>query len=842
MIPGFVAGAASAGVVGLMGYGVSLLRNGHDQYSLAQSKNANAGMADFLLAQTLLSERCILNKDGSLAAVFEVEFADTSGLDKRSHIDRCSWINSSLVEMEGWQMGIDVCPLPAKPLSMPSYSLSTGAETLSAARVGHFGNDRVARKVLVTLTFTPPSSTERNFLRLVVDAPQITEPSLQEMLAKFEATLTRFEALLEGRVASLRRLGLHPLDETRSELVEALFLIIHHEETEIRSFENLSAVLSRDIEGGLYPVMGGKLVRVVPVSSFPTEAIPGVADAFGAIRGKMRFSVRMFVVDAVKGEQRISAVARRWGGSKYSLLTEYFNGRRFAPKVNADASRMELGAEAHRDRVRGGRVRSVYMSPAIVILADSQAEAEEAVVEAGRVFRQVGFTPRPPERFGAAVAGLFGTFPSDAYHGLRNYLTESGVAARVIPSSKPSSGRRSWNCAMCGPRKEPLAVCVTPSGDDYALDLHNGDCMSGLIVGPVGGGKSTFLNAIAGWFVREPGDQVFFADIGRTNKITCSYLGGSYLDPFASERKTRLALFDGIEDDEQRLWVAEFLTTLGAVNDVAATPERKDLAVELVGLMVGKPSDQRRLSSFLSLLRGKDYELHTALAQYAIDGLFDGVFDGVASTEVSSLLTDRQYQAIELGAIMTDDARKKTLAAPVMLFWLRSIFRRLKGHRTLVCMDEGWIYFQNAEVVAMLDRALRLFRSWHAGVLFAMHHFEDVPADAPIRATVFSACRSYFFCPGAETTSIFDKLELTERQRSMISAGVGKRDYFLGAMGEAGKLDAFRLNLSTAERHVYGGTSKAAVERVSRLISEHGESWREFYLNGKAHAREAVAR
>jgi type IV secretory pathway VirB4 component len=313
------------------------------------------------------------------------------------------------------------------------------------------------------------------------------------------------------------------------------------------------------------------------------------------------------------------------------------------------------------------------------------------------------------------------------------------------PSSSSWRGRETWNCRQCGPITVPALVGVTSGGGDFFFDPHDDeDSQSFFGIGAPGCGKTTDLNTLAASYRRAANDQVFGIDKNRGQLVTTMFLGGDYRED------QRYCLFGDIDDPDKVLWVTRFLANLGEINGVEVEAGQRDVLKRTLELMREHDGEDRSLSTFLgsldSAFRRGDAEGHRlteALAQYAVGGVHKGVFDGVASPKGSS-----SYEVHELGALLGGN-QDDLVAAPVLLWILKSFEDRFPGHRTIVLIDEAWASLKSAKVAALLDDQLRTLRFRHAGIGFFTHSLADVRGSA-VGKTVFAACKTRLLYPNPE--------------------------------------------------------------------------------------------
>ena len=814
------------------------LRRGPSDVSLARSRRTELGVVDYLPYESLEAPDTVLTTYGALGALYEVVFDDTSLLGDTDALRHEAWKNDALRRLgRGWMVQTYAMKSEAHPLDMPAYVTSDAHRVLCESHVAAVSGERRQLRHLVALTYLPPTETNTKAKKLVFTGEAPIEVSYEKVVAAFERGLNSVEDSLR-RVSRMRRLGTHPNDPARTELVESIFEILWDEVQPIRQpvpFEPFAIgelLAARDISPvGLTPILGGKHLRVLSVYGVPAKTQPGMMEAFlRAPATGCRFSVRCIFQEAEQAQKRLETGRRMWAGQRVAPLSKALPGGGAGGRENRFAALNEEKTEEALLANAVGQVSWAHWSAKAVFLNENLDTLNDGVREVRKALRSVGFTVN--EETVNAFDGYLGHLPFDGHHDVREGQVHTLNAARMWPSSSRWPGRETWNCKHCGPTTVPALHGITNTGESFYFDPHDGeDTQSFVAIAAPGGGKTTDLNTLAANYRRTPTDQVFSIDKNRGQLVTCKFLGGDYRE------NEQYSLFDGIERPEKAQFLEKFLRHLGAINGVKIEAEQKAIIKSTLQLMVQNPPRHRSLSTFINNLSMRDTEgkLSEELAQYAVGGAYNGIFDGVGSDRGT-----KPYEVHELGHLLgSHQDRENQVAAPVLLWILNSFEDRLPGHRTIIPIDEAWSALRSPLVAELLEEELRTIRFRHAGIAFFTHSLAEV-SNSTIGSIIFTTCKQRLIYPNPEAAGasreFFEGLDLNSAAIDAIKNGVPKRDLFLSS---ANRFGAFQLPRSPAELAVYGCTGKDEVVQAARLMEDHPEDWRERHLRAYGCNREA---
>lgn len=726
-------------------------------------------------------------------------------------------------------------PTSATPLMLPTYLASDAHRVLAESQIEFLAGSRVSVRNLIALTYLSPSDAQAGAGKHFVTGEAPIEASYEKVRSDFVKGLEAFEDSLR-RTGKLRRLGTHPADASRNELLEAIAHLLYDETQPIlhgTAFEPApigGLLAARDISpAGLHPKVGDKHLRVLSIYAYPARSHPGMLDAYlRALKPGCRFVTRAIFQDPTIAAKHLDHKRRAWAGQKKSLLQHAAPPSSSGPpRVNQVASLREQQVEEAIVVGAMGRVAWLHFNAKVVLFESDPDALTDKVRTVRKALQSEGFTVNLESI--NTIDAYLGSVPFDGHHDVREGQVHTGNASRIWASGSRWPGRTTWNCKNCGPTTVPALIGLTGTREDFAIDPHEEDSQSFLALGFPGCGKTTFLNKLAAGYLRAPSDLVFGIDKNFGQFVTNRFLGGDYRE------NDRYWLFGDLEKPRKRQFLVTFLSSLVELNGVVI--EQRDIFKTTLELMLADAPEHRSLSTFLNLLGPIDTEgrITAKLADYAHGGVHNGVFDGTYDPAVGH----SAYEVHELGNLLRGNANE-LVAAPVLVWILNSFEDRLAGHRSIILIDEAWAAVKTTVIANIIEELLRTLRFRHSGIGFFTHSIAEIRNSA-IGKTVIGTCKTRLLFPNPDANGEFrdfyeNALELTPAQTGVIKNGALKRDCTLTANGRFGP---FSLPMSPAEAAVYGCTSQDEVDAAKRLMGEYPDTWREHHLRAYGCTREA---
>jgi type IV secretion system protein VirB4 len=817
--------ASLAVICTVFSIGIIEFQNERRFYSVrAASRNRRKGVADLLVYASLVAPGVILNKDGALMAGWRIRGEDAATKSTSELAQRIAYLNQAFVQSDvGWMFHYDKIRVPAKPIGPQAYFRTATERVLDASRRAAAEREgaRFESHDVLVATYLAPSDLEARAGNWLFTNRRARDYDLEPAIAVFEAGLLQIEDALRPIAVEVHRLkhsemvDRQGLRHNQDELLEHLNFCINGAAEPINTPDTpvmLDAFLaSRDLYGGFRPRFDQKHLRTITVAGFPHESWPTMLDTIATLGIPHRFSSRAIVEDPYRAREILRRSFADWFGKRTGLAAKILTeGPR---RINRDADDMVDDIDEAQRALDRGLVKYVWYSGSIVLMDEDEHRVDAWALEMQAALRHAGFPNRIEDWL--AVDAFLGTLPGDGYHNIRKYMLHSLNVADVLPTTTVWGGRRELTCSMCPAGVEPVAFVRTRSSDYFALDLHQDDVMHTLVGGPTGNGKTSLVNFLMTNFIKGASDQVFGIDYQYGQHRTCAMVGGDHYDINGDGSGPELCPLKDIDRPEERRWAVDWIETLVELGGERVTPEDRERIARALDLLALSP--KRSLTTFVQKLSDPDGRLRAALKQYTLGGSLGALLDGEHDT-----LRESRFQVYELSHIMP---LKEKAVVPVLLLLFHRIEERLTGARTLIALEEAWLYLSHPVFAPKLREWLKTLRKLHAGVVFVTQQLSDVFA-SPLCDPILESCKTKILLPNAEadgaTKEFYRRVGLSDHQIAMLAAAVPKREYWFHGPDGCAMID---LALTQEELAVVGAGSMDDVRLTRSLTLRHTDDY-----------------
>jgi type IV secretion system protein VirB4 len=624
---------------------------------------------------------------------------------------------------------------------------------------------------------------------------------------------------------------------------------------------------SVDFYGGLKPRVGGKHLRPISVTGFPSESYPGILEGLNRLAMVYRWSNRFIFLDPPDAQKLINSRRKKWFMGRKTMRSYVAEqaGQQSA-EVNNDSAFMAYDAQAALDELSADAVRFGFYTSVIVVAEDDPAAADERAREVLKLLFNLGFNARIEDV--NAVEAFLGTHPANGYANVRKPLMSTRNLADFLPLTTIWSGEPVSPNPFLEPGSPPLAYAATSGATPFRLNLHVSDVGHTLVLGPTGAGKSTLLAFITASFFRYPNAQVFVFDKGYSAYPLVKSCGGEHYDILGEYGSPQFCPLQNVDDPAERAWAAEWLETLITLQGLTLNPAGRRAIYHALTLL--GESESRTMTD---LLHGplQEPSLRAALDRYTLDGPLGTLLDSKIDT-----LREDPFQVFELEHLMETGSNSARNVVPVLLYLFRRIEQRLDGRPTLLILDEAWTFIDNSLFAEKIRDWLKTLRKKNASVIFATQSVGDILAK-PITTAIVESCLTKIFLPNPEARSVqsaeaYKQIGLSDRQMEILSYAIPKRQYYyssplgqrlfdlglgpvaLSFVGAAGKDDLrlgrelsylygesdapaewlWRRNLKVAAARWLGG--EAEQDLAYRVLSQYRDTWPGEWM--RAHGRE----
>ncbi|HEX8430966.1 MAG TPA: hypothetical protein VF625_06750, partial [Longimicrobium sp.] len=262
----------------------------------------------------------------------------------------------------------------------------------------------------------------------------------------------------------------------------------------VRTPEDVSDVrrvlVEEPLWGGFQPYMGQRPFRVVGITDFPLHSRPGLLDELGKLGFAFRFSSRFLPLGAPEAIRRIRWQTKGFARKTRPALQQMSGAAHKDPAQDFFADQHAIGmaqdSAGAAALAAAGTVRFCYYTPAVVVMGDSEEQAEFAAREVVRLLNDKGFTSTVEEM--NTLDALAGTLPGHGYYNVRRPLVHTKNIANMLPLTSKWPGLRENPCPYYPPGSPPLLWARTDGCVPVRINWHVSpkDVGHHLIIAPTG--------------------------------------------------------------------------------------------------------------------------------------------------------------------------------------------------------------------------------------------------------------------------------------------------------------------------------------------------------------------
>ncbi|SDD06228.1 type IV secretion system protein VirB4 [Bradyrhizobium brasilense] len=779
--------------------------------NLAEYRNRNSRLADFLPWVALVGAGIVLNKDGSFQRTAQFRGPDLESAVPAELVAVTGRLNNAFRRLgSGWAIFVEAQRHPSNSYPISNFPDAASA-LLDAERKADFeeAGSHFESSYFLTFAWLPPAEDSSRTEAWLYEGREKSGFDPHETLTGFADRTDRILRLVEAFMPECRWLDdadtltyLHGCVSTKRHRVRV-------PETPIY----LDALLvDQPLAGGLEPRLGDQHVRVLTITGFPTATTPGLLDELNRLAFPYRWSTRAILLDKTDATKLLTRIRRQWFAKRKSIaaiLKEVMTNEA-SVLVDTDAANKAADADMALQELGADYAGMAYVTATVTVwdadprAADEKLRLVEKVVQ-GRDFTAMVETVN-------AVDAWLGSLPGHVYANVRQPPVSTLNLAHMIPLS----------AVWAGPERDehfgapPLLYGKTEGSTPFRLSLHVGDVGHTLIVGPTGAGKSVLLALMALQFRRYARSQVFAFDFGGSIRAAALGMGGDWHDlggdlSDGAIDSVSLQPLARIHDVPERAWAGDWIVAILTREGVAITPDVKEHIWTALTSLASAPAEERTITGLVVLLQSND--LKQALRPYCIGGPYGRLLDAEREH-----LGSASVQAFETEGLIG------TGAAPAILSYLfHRIEDRLDGSPTLLIIDEGWLALDDDGFAGQLREWLKTLRKKNASVIFATQSLSDIDGSA-IAPAIIESCQTRLLLPNEraiepQITAIYRRFGLNDRQIEIIARAMPKRDYYCQSR-RGNRL--FELGLSDVALALCAASSKTDQAAIARIIAEHG--------------------
>jgi type IV secretion system protein VirB4 len=779
--------------------------------NLAEYRNRNARLADFLPWAALVGQGIVLNKDGSFQRTAQFRGPDLDSAVPAELVAVAGRLNNAFRRLgSGWAIFVEAQRHPSN--SYPDGRFPDAASALvDAERKASFeeAGAHFESSYFLTLTYLPPAEDAARAEGWLYEGRETKGIDPHEVLAGFADRTDRVLRLVEAFMPEC-----HWLDD--AETLTYLHDCVSTQRHRVRVPETpmyLDALLAdQPLAGGLEPRLGDQHLRVLTITGFPTATTPGLLDELNRLAFPYRWSTRAILMDKTDATKLLTRIRRQWFAKRKSIaaiLKEVMTNEA-SVLVDTDASNKAADADLALQELGADYAGVAYVTATVTVWDANPRVADEKLRLVEKVIQGRDFTAMP-ETINAVDAWL-GSLPGHVYANVRQPPISTLNLAHMIPLS----------AVWAGPERDehlaapPLLFGKTEGSTPFRFSLHVGDVGHTLVVGPTGAGKSVLLALMALQFRRYASAQVFAFDFGGSIRAAALTMGGDWHDlggglTEGDEHSVSLQPLSRLEETTERAWAADWVVAILMREGIDITPEVKEHLWTALTSLASAPVEERTITGLAVLLQSND--LKQALRPYCVGGAYGRLLDA----EVEHL-GEASVQAFETEGLIG------TGAAPAVLAYLfHRIEDRLDGSPTLIIIDEGWLALDDEGFAGQLREWLKTLRKKNASVVFATQSLSDIDGSA-IAPAIIESCQTRLLLPNEraiepQITAIYRRFGLNDRQIEILARATPKRDYYCQSR-RGNRL--FELGLSEVALALCATSAKTDQTAIARILTEHG--------------------
>ena len=773
------------------------------------------GTPDLLPYSYLVGDGIVMLKDRSLMRSYKVRGPDLKSASPAELLALKHHGNHALLRLgDGWMIQTDLVRFYSADYIGSDAVPSPVGRLIERERETHYRAEGVHLETAIysSLTYRPPGRQDSFLRRLfLVD-------DLRDDERNFESFLATTDAFSHDLSTNLQ---FTPLDS--GALLSFIQSAILGEQVTIRPPESLNYLDlflgRRRLVTGTKPSIGGRAIRVVIPTGLPLESHAEVVAFLAELPFPYRYSIRAIMLGTHNAKKEI-ARRRMHHHQKRERGRDFFvkaAGKQSNPQyLNEHAVKMANDANEAAAEAESNAVRYVYLSLGVVLIGDDATEVEYRAEYVRTLFSEHDFDARI-EDFNTIEAWR-GFLPGDGFSNIRRPSVNTVNLSDLTPMTTLWTGDLYNPNPMYPPKTPPLFYATSDGQTPFRFHPHVSDVGHGIVIGPVGTGKSTLLDLMIAQSFRIPGMQVFVFDKGYSSFILTKACGGQHWD-LGNDPLSAAPLIN-VDQEVEREWAHGYVSALLRISlGRDLQPVEDDAVWRALELLGRHPRRQRTMTALQGMVQ--DGDLKQALARYTLKGPMGRYIDD----SEDALLTAR-FTTFELETLQNSEA-----LIPMLLYLFHRIEQRLDGRPTFVMIDEAWVALTRSFFGGKLEEWLRTLRKKNGAVWLATQSLDDL-RHSEYRSVILESCPSKIYLPNPEAATdniaaIYREFGLSDRQIQIIAEAVAKRQYYL--ISPKGRR-LFDLALEPMTLSFVGASSKDDIKRARELMAECGERWPAYWL------------
>ena len=748
--------------------------------------DSSRGMNELIPAMLLITPDLIMNKCGSLTAVFTMMGVDLEGKTQSSYDSTAQNQEHAYLAFDErvvLNQYVDHRVSRDYPSGEFTDPISNGIN--EAWKVQFTKGHQFRTRLTLAFTFTPPKGADGLFDRIsgLITRDGLSLPAalltatrahfkgsaeLAHTAGEFETCIREFEEQLSafvsafdcGRLIRLereallgalyRRINLEPDVEAVSIPDAPLYLDSLLSATTVQADPNAPNLLRFD---GL----NRRYVGALTAKDWPSESFPGMLDQMLAIPGEFIIHHSFRFVSQTRADDYTTAMEAHHKGLSVKFTDVIRQAVTGKPPDRFDEGRLVLASEAAdaRASITAIKRRFGWYHFSVLAIGDTPDEVNETL---GEIKKSLNRHEVVSIRESMALLSTFaGTIPGNHDLLVRWFFFSSAVLADLAHVRLFTSGSL-WNDHYSRQSRKPeptLTAFPTQHNTPVFFSTHLDDLAHTLIVGPPGSGKTVIVNFMLSQFRKYRGGKVFVFDKDRSCQITTLLQGGKHINLMATENRGLMNPYsllkerDALGNIVHLSWLIRFTVyLLESQSDRKLSAESKELEqVEKAIISVAQLEPRFwRLSTIFGQFNAGS-PLQNRLSPWIQGNDRGHFFDNAIDTFDLGTFT-----TIEMGALLERDPMAAIAVLDYAVYQISLSLADDTTDPTIIYIEEVWFMLKNPAFEQIIENWLRVLRKKNAALWFATQALQEL-AGSNISAAILNSVPTRIFCPNDDARS-----------------------------------------------------------------------------------------
>ncbi|WP_026332061.1 VirB4 family type IV secretion system protein [Thioalkalivibrio sp. ALE16] len=800
-------------------------------------------LSEFIPWMSMVTDGCVIQKDGSILVAFEHEGFDREGVDALE-------VNTSVERIEAalgvFEKGTSLWWTTQRRVLDPDPGIASfdnpASEYVDQAWVESLKQTRsYYHRHYVAIRFENAKGSTRFFdlyakalsdglssIKALMRAASISLQSRDRLVFEaeevvtwvkaIESTLDQFTAALPGikmrRLEGKELLGF--MHRTISPGSQQATVAPDPTSTYLDSYlgEDSLTVHPRHLQ---FSGQNPRVATTASIKAWPHHSVPGVFDPIQKADAELDFTIAFKVLDKEEAKSYIEDVRRHnanFAKSIMGYMKEAFSQGDTATIDNTRIMQYEEADNALTDLGLGGSAG--YMLATLTVYAKTPKQLEKDYNNTMKLLHENEFILMRETIH--LLSAWTGHIPGQVKEPVRWMFVSGKNYADSVPIRSVRTGSKvnEYLTQQRGQETGALTSLETEYKSPYFFSFHESDLPHGFVVGPSRMGKSVFMMFLASQWNRYAPSQVFIFDKDLTCRIPTYLHDGKYL--WLAKEDAPMNPLSKLDSEEDLNWFTRWVETLIESREhKITTADEKAIYQAAKEVMQLKSSGETvKLSSFAWHL---PQHLGDQLAPWIEGGAKASYFDNDEDA-----LSFSNWTAMEMGQLFEDPRAARAF----LDYAFYRIHQRLDGRPTMIYIEEAWFMLEDERFAAKVNDWLRTLAKKNATLIMATQSLEELAKSSSFVSMVDNIPNRIFLAnPNARASKELYKSRfgLSDAQIERIRTAIPKKQYYIVDNTKARMVEA-----KFPPRVLAYLRSDGKAQKVFDMAkSSHPEQWKEIY-------------